>query len=171
MSDGDKIMSELYKVVGILERLLAEHERMLKLAGYKKEVLIKGDMDELACILQVESRCMNTIQSLEQEREQQISLYFMRQGIHKETCYLSELIELADTPELKENLARCQKRLGDVIAELRTLNRLNQQLLQQSLAFINFTLEELTAPEEDPYLYQQKGNHHAGSVRFFDSKA
>jgi flagellar biosynthesis/type III secretory pathway chaperone len=168
-------MSNLYKVVEILEQLIAEHERMLKLARHKKDVLIKGEINELARILQFESRCINTIQSLELEREKCISLYLMQRGIRKETCYISDLIEMAGSPEMKQALERCQKQLGEVIGELKSLNELNQKLIEQSLAFVNMTLEEMTAPPEDELMYRRPVNTPGGQVktmqRFFDSKA
>jgi flagellar biosynthesis/type III secretory pathway chaperone len=168
-------MSNLYKVVEILEQLIAEHERMLKLARHKKDVLIKGAINDLARILQFESRCINTIQSLELEREKCISLYLMQRGIRKETCYISDLIEMAGSPEMKQALERCQKRLGEVIDELKSLNELNQKLIEQSLAFVNMTLEEMTAPPEQEHVYQKvnaRQNPYAKAARgFFDSKA
>ncbi|GEN35045.1 MULTISPECIES: flagellar protein FlgN [Aneurinibacillus] len=168
-------MNDLYTVIEILERLITEHERMLKLARHKKDTLIKGDIDELARILQFESRCINTIQSLELEREKHISLYLMRRGIRRETFYLSDLIEIAGSPEIKRELSRCQKQLGDVIKELQGLNELNQKLIEQSLSFVNFTLEEMTAPPEEPVYQNSKATRpnpytkHSGG--FFDSKA
>jgi flagellar biosynthesis/type III secretory pathway chaperone len=168
-------MSNLYKVVEILEQLIAEHERMLKLARHKKDVLIKGAINDLARILQFESRCINTIQSLELEREKCISLYLMQRGIRKETCYISDLIEMAGSTEMKQALERCQKRLGEVIGELKSLNDLNQKLIEQSLAFVNMTLEEMTAPPEQEHVYQKvnaRQNPYTKAARgFFDSKA
>jgi flagellar biosynthesis/type III secretory pathway chaperone len=168
-------MNDLYTVIEILERLITEHERMLKLARHKKDTLIKGDIDELARILQFESRCINTIQSLELEREKHISLYLMRRGIRKETCYLSDLIEIAGNPEIKKALSACQQKLGSIIAELKSVNELNQKLIEQSLEFVNMTLEEMTALPEDELVYRRPANPPGGQIkttqRFFDSKA
>jgi flagellar biosynthesis/type III secretory pathway chaperone len=168
-------MSDLYTVIEILEQLIAEHERMLDLAKHKKDVLIKGAINDLARILQFESRCINTIQSLELEREKHVSLYLMRRGVRKETCYLSDLIEMAGDGEVKNVLSGCQKRLGEIIKELQNMNELNQQLIEQSLAFVNFTLEEMTAPPEE-LVYQNTKIKRANpytkqSGGFFDSKA
>lgn len=169
-------MSDLYTIVEILEQLIVEHEKMLKLAGHKKDVLIKGNIDELSRILQFESRCINAIQSLELEREKHVSLYLMQRGIRKETCYLSDLIEMAEQPELKQSLSMCQQKLGKIMAELKETNDLNQKLIEQSLEFVNFTLEEMTAPSEEPtYQNTQKASrpnpYTKPSHGFFDSKA
>lgn len=169
-------MSDLYTVVEILEQLIVEHEKMLKLAGHKRDVLIKGNIDELSRILQFESRCINTIQSLELEREKHVSLYLVQRGIRKETCYLSDLIEMAEKPELKKSLSMCQQKLGNIMTELKEANDLNQQLIEQSLEFVNFTLEEMTAPTEEPtYQNTQKASrlnpYAKPSHGFFDSKA
>ncbi|WP_047153546.1 flagellar protein FlgN [Aneurinibacillus tyrosinisolvens] len=169
-------MSEMYEIIEILELLIAEHEKMLKLARQKKEILITGAIDDLARILQFESRSINAIQSLELEREKHISLYLMRRGIRKETCYISDLIEMAGDTEAKKSLVRCQNVLGNMLKELKDANQLNQQLIEQSLAFVNHSLEELTAPPEDPYTYKKTT---AGPVNpytkatksYFDSKA
>ncbi|MBN6186963.1 flagellar protein FlgN [Aneurinibacillus sp. BA2021] len=168
-------MNDLYTIVEILDQLIVEHERMLKLAGHKKDVLIKGAINDLARILQFESRCITTIQSLEVEREKQISLYLMQRGVRKETCYISDLIEMTGNPELKKALTACQQKLGAVITELKHANELNQKLIEQSLAFVNMSLEELTAPPEDEHVYKKttaRANPYTQASRgFFDSKA
>lgn len=169
-------MSDLYTIVEILEQLVVEHEKMLKLAEHKKDVLIKGNIDELSRILQFESRCINAIQSLELEREKHVSLYLMQRGIRKETCYLGDLIEMAEKPELKQSLSTCQQKLSNSISELKLVNELNQKLIEQSLAFLNFTIEELTVPFEEPtYQNAQKASrpnpYMKPSHGFFDSKA
>lgn len=164
-------MSDILDIIEILERLIAEHDRMLKLANHKKEVLITGKIDELARIVQFESRCISTIQSLELEREKQVSLYLMQRGIRKETCYLSDLIELEPSPERKLALARCQTQLGNLVKELQELNHLNQRLIEQSLEFVNMSLEEMTAPAEEPVYKPTQQPQGRGATRFFDSKA
>lgn len=167
-------MSDILDIIEILERLIAEHERMLKLGNHKKEVLITGKIDELARIIQFESRCISTIQSLELEREKHVSLYLMQRGIRKETCYLSDLIELETSPDRKLVLARCQTQLGNLVNELQELNHLNQRLIEQSLEFVNMSLEEMTTPPEAP-IYQNERrniqNPYKATRGFFDSKA
>lgn len=168
-------MNDLYDIIELLERLVVEHERMLKLARHKKDVLITGKIDELARIIQFESRCISTIQSLELEREKQISLYLMKRGIRQETCYLSDLIEMTHEPEKKRALQRCQQELGELVRELQDLNKLNQKLIEQSLAFVTTTLDELTEPPEEA-MYQkrtanQQNPYARSQQRFFDSKA
>ncbi|WCN38131.1 flagellar protein FlgN [Aneurinibacillus uraniidurans] len=164
-------MSDILDIIEILERLIVEHDRMMKLANHKKEVLITGKIDELARIVQFESRCISTIQSLELEREKQISLYLMQRGIRKETCYLSDLIELESNPDVKLELARCQMQLGNLVKELQELNHLNQRLIEQSLEFVNMSLEEMTAPAEEPVYKPTQQPQGRGVTRFFDSKA
>lgn len=164
-------MSDIVQIIEVLEQLIAEHERMLKLANHKKEVLIAGKIDELARIVQFESRCISTIQSLELEREKHISLYLMQRGIRKETCYLSDLIEMEPNPDMKLELSRCQLRLGNLVKELQNVNHLNQRLIEQSLAYVNLSLEELTAPAEE-HVYKPVQRPQSGTAtRFFDSKA
>ncbi|WP_157737771.1 flagellar protein FlgN [Aneurinibacillus soli] len=167
-------MSDILDIIEILERLIAEHERMLKLGNHKKEVLITGKIDELARVVQFESRCISTIQSLELERERQISLYLMQRGIRKETCYLSDLIELESNSDIKLELARCQMQLGNLVKELQELNHLNQRLIEQSLEFVNMSLEEMTAPPDAPTYQNTRKNIHnpyKATRGYFDSKA
>ncbi|WP_027416150.1 flagellar protein FlgN [Aneurinibacillus terranovensis] len=169
-------MSELYEIIEILEQLIAEHEKMLKLARHKKEALITGAINDLARIIQFESRSITAIQSLELERERHVSLYFMRRGMRKDVFYLSDLIESAgEATEAGKALLRCQTDLSQILKELQELNKLNQQLIMQSLDFVNFSLEEMTAPVEHPYTYKKdqqiQSNDSGFSTRFFDSKA
>ncbi|WCK54200.1 flagellar protein FlgN [Aneurinibacillus sp. Ricciae_BoGa-3] len=168
-------MSGLYDIIDVLEQLIREHERMLKLAKQKKEVLIAGAIADLARIIQFESRSIKNIQALELERERHVSLYFMLRGVRKETVYLSDLIEAAGDSEAGRALHRCQQRLNNLLKELKNLNELNQQLIQQSLAYVNLTLEEMTTPVEDHYTYRKpvepQFTNRSGGQRFFDSKA
>ena len=58
-----------------------------------------------------------------------------------------------------------------VLRELKDINELNQQLIQQSLQFVNLQLDLLLPNELDNYSKEQAGQEPMPKLSLFDSKA
>ncbi|MNV89067.1 FlgN protein [compost metagenome] len=74
--------------------------------------------------------------------------------------------------EEKIALAESQKNLIEAISKLKERNSLNQKLVEQSLAFIDYSLDLVIGAPEDDMMYQnpqrQKNNNRLG---IFDTRA
>ncbi|MBO8164280.1 MAG: flagellar protein FlgN [Brevibacillus sp.] len=148
---------------GVLDQLVNLHKELYTLAAQKKEVLIKGDADALLGITKQETKLLRAVEQVEASRMEMVDQICAAKGLPLKGATLQELIKSVTSAEEKSRLQQYRGELIRIVSELRQANELNQQLLEQSLSFINHNLELLTdAPEED-YIYKHPAGYGAGT--------
>lgn len=168
-------MEPIQGVIQVLEQLLMRHQELLALEQKKERVLIEDRIQELVSILHDESKLLKRIAELDHERKHWAGQVFASKGLKEDSYTLSDLIQLITSHQDKETVKHFHRRLSDVIAELQEQNRLNQQLIGQSLDYINQTLSLITeGPLAQPTYHKEAASapKSPGPVRsFFDKKA
>jgi flagellar biosynthesis/type III secretory pathway chaperone len=160
-------------IVQCLEQLNTIHLELLSLGENKKQVIIDNNVDELNKIVSRESKLMKQIVESEQKRMNAIHDYLQQQGHSSSSAALSisELIKLVFKADEKKALIDAQSALLETLVKLKKMNDINQQLIGQSLQYINFSLD-IIAPSENEATYhkpnQQKGYQKPG---MFDTRA
>lgn len=145
----------LQALIEKMRELTDVHEQAYQLANAKKDVLIKGDIDSLAKIVQQENGIIRKMSMLEAERQQIVIDLVQQLGIAShEPMRLSDLLASLPNSPLKEELQDLFRRLSKLLLDLQQLNELNQQLIENSLAFVNYSLELFTDTEVDQ-VYQK----------------
>jgi flagellar biosynthesis/type III secretory pathway chaperone len=151
---------ETAQMTSLLERLLKSHEELLALGERKTDVLKIGDMKALDVLLKEEDLHVKKLQMMEKERMLKFA-----------NVTLSNILEQAVIAE-KEKLIRLQEKLITAYETLKSRNQLNQELLDQSLQYVNMSLG-MVQPENEPATYKNpKTNpYNTNSISLFDSKA
>ncbi|OAI88876.1 hypothetical protein AYO36_01660 [Exiguobacterium sp. KKBO11] len=121
----------------LINQLNEAHAHLLALAEEKKQVLIANDMRRLSEIVKEEPVHIKRIEGLEQERLALMGSVTMTEWI-------------ATHPEDVDSL----RTLLQTIGQLRQLNKLNAELLEQSLYYLDWHLQ-LLIPEADDFTYGQ----------------
>lgn len=121
----------------LINQLNEAHAHLLALAEEKKQVLIANDMRRLSEIVKEEPVHIKRIEALEQERLALMGSVTMTEWI-------------ATHPEDVDSL----RTLLQTIGQLRKLNTLNAELLEQSLYYLDWHLQ-LLIPEADDFTYGQ----------------
>ncbi|AOT01626.1 MULTISPECIES: flagellar protein FlgN [Exiguobacterium] len=121
----------------LINQLDEAHAHLLALAEEKKQVLIANDMRRLSEIVKEEPVHIKRIEGLEQERLALMGSVTMTEWI-------------ATHPEDVDSL----RTLLQTIGQLRQLNTLNAELLEQSLYYLDWHLQ-LLIPEADDFTYGQ----------------
>lgn len=133
-----------------LEEIQDHYRQMLELAGKKQKELVKGNLEQIEALTKEEEKLIFKIGRLEDERHhcarRLISHFQLR-----EEATLTDLMEVAPA-EVKDKLQALQESMAQLIAEMDKLNQENINLIQQSLRFINFTVDLLTKAD-DPSTY------------------
>jgi flagellar biosynthesis/type III secretory pathway chaperone len=151
---------ETAQMTSLLERLFKSHEELLDLGERKTEALKLGDMKALEVLLKEEDLQVKKLQMIEKERMLKFA-----------NVALTDVLEQADESE-KENLLGLQMNLNDIHEALKSRNELNQELLEQSLQYVNMSLS-MVQPENEPVTYAKsktKG-YNTTNTSLFDSKA
>ncbi|MFD2369396.1 flagellar protein FlgN [Brevibacillus sp. GCM10020057] len=163
-------MEMLYE---LLDNLIQLHKALYTLATHKKEVLIKGKVDELVAITRQEQKLMKGITAAETARLNTVRELTNEKGFSLQEGTLAELIKLTTSAEEKTRLTDCRNELIRIVSELRDANELNQQLLKQSLSFVNMTLDLITDAPEDDFIYGHPSaeGYRQANRTFFNKKA
>lgn len=161
-------------LIDALERLDAEHRAMLQWAEAKRSAIVDNNVDELVSIMTHESRVLKRIEQLEEERVEVCQAFLREKGIKSRlNLTITELSRLVFDPGEKQRLADMQHKLNDTLNELKRVNDLNQKLIEQSLAFLDYSLDLLVGPPEDDATYRHPGERSSGTNRpgLFDTRA
>ncbi|MFC5988206.1 flagellar protein FlgN [Marinicrinis lubricantis] len=157
-----------------LERLYDLHVHLVELADQKKEALIHNRIEELNGIVNRESKLVKQVAQADMERAQRIDEYMKGRGLPVTVgITISQLSKFIFQQEEKQQLLGCQEKLVQVIAQLKEKNQLNQQLIRQSLSFVNYSLDMLVGAEEDEAVYHNPAAQQKDSKRksLFDTRA
>ncbi|GGA43712.1 flagellar protein FlgN [Paenibacillus physcomitrellae] len=160
-------------LVGVLERLDEEHRTMLNWADEKRKAIIDNQVDKLIGILNQESRCMKRIGQLDEERMEACQSFLRERGIKSRLdLNMTEISRLVFDPADKQRLQEIQTRLSQTLNRLKEANDLNQKLVEQSLSFIDYSLDLLVGAPEDETTYHHPVHKAGGYTRtgFFDAR-
>lgn len=161
-------------LINSLDQLDEAHQDMLKWGQLKKDAVMKNEVDILIKVMNQESRVMKKIAQLEEERLSACYAFLQEKGIKSMlNLTVTELVRLVFDPEEKTLLLEAQARLSSTLEQLKELNVLNQKLIEQSLSFIDYSLELLGGGNEQEATYQHPTDKSGGVQRsgLFDTRA
>jgi flagellar biosynthesis/type III secretory pathway chaperone len=151
---------ETAQMTSLLERLYKSHEDLLALGERKTEVLKLGDMKALDVLLKEEDLQVKKLQMIEKERMLKFA-----------NVTLGDVLEQAEESE-KEKLLHLQDQLIQTYEALKSRNELNQELLEQSLQYVNMSLSMVQPSSElDIYSKHNVDEYSSDGISLFDSKA
>ena len=157
-------------IIEQLDKLIRLHENLLRLAGDKTEAIKKNDMEKVEKLMLDEQKYIQAINQIETKRQQDVALFL---GNPDGSFTLQDVIGLAEEQD-KIRLTEQREQLLALIDDLKQLNSLNQQLIYQSLQYVNLSLD-LLRPQSVHYNYDKPANAGVGKKAFsrgmFDSKA
>ena len=160
-------------IIDTLEEQTKLYEQLLNSAKEKTPVLVRNDVDSLNTILQQERKLLVRADELEKTRLAHTYRYFHEIGYKSRLHNLTELIRSVYQPQDKQALIGKQQELSGMLKELQQINELNQQLIAQSLAFINYSIDLVVEDPAEDVTYQHPHNKPGGSGRtgIFDTRA
>lgn len=159
-------------VINVMNETINVHRKVLELSKEKTEYIKTGDMEQLSKILVKERKHVQEMEQIEQKREKIVEQTFNHFNIPDEKeKTVSVLLDHVVHPEEKQRLETVVTELLEVIIELRRSEQLNRELLEQSMQFVQLSLE-LLQPSERKINYQKNDKNQVRSNRsVFDSKA
>ncbi|MBB2481644.1 flagellar protein FlgN [Bacillus sp. APMAM] len=158
-------------LVEVLNKMLQIHQSLYDITYTKTEVIKNGDIEDLQNIIRDEQKHVAALQLLEKQRLEAIGFIQKELAIKIDNPTVSELLYYISGIE-KEEIKRLQENLVAKINGIVERNDLNQQLLVQSLEFVNLNLDLLMpSPEFTNYTMPSKEENTPVSRSFFDSQA
>ncbi|WP_183163858.1 flagellar protein FlgN [Alteribacter keqinensis] len=158
-------------LTAVLKELTQLHQLFNELAKEKTEAVRKGQIEDLEKIMKQETACIHQLKKLEEKRQRATSVWLETQGLVKENVTVEEIIPYLDDEEQKE-LTLWQTRLLEQITMWKEQNDLNEQLIEESLRFVNMSLDVFQPNRSENYSRPDTGHSHTEERRsIFDSKA
>jgi flagellar biosynthesis/type III secretory pathway chaperone len=152
-------------LIETMERLVQLHDSLLELAEQKTKVLVNNEVAKLNQIVNKESQIVKQVAECDQRRVGASALVFMEKGYKPlRDITVSEVRKFTVKADDKLRLHNLQLSLADKIAKLRQQNDLNQQLIRQSLAFIEHSFDILVGPPEDDAVYTNQASAERGQA-------
>ncbi|UJF33230.1 flagellar protein FlgN [Paenibacillus hexagrammi] len=161
-------------VISIMREQIDLHDSLLTLGHQKKAVLINNEVALLNQIVLKESKLIKQIEALEKQRMMEISSFLLSRGFNPNPkITITDLIRVVFKAEDKVKLQEHQRELFGKIQELQKVNELNQQMIRQSLSFIDYSLNVLVGDQGDELLYSNPMHQQSQLKRngYFDTKA
>jgi flagellar biosynthesis/type III secretory pathway chaperone len=161
----------LLELMGQLEAI---HRELIGLAREKTPVLVRNDIEALNAIIHKENRLVRQVAELDRNRVQRTGEYLISRSYNPDPrVSVSDLIKIVFKAEEKKALMEAQRNLLDVLAELKRLNQVNQKLIEQSLDFINFSVDLLVEDPNQDLFYKAPTAPTGGKARngLFDTRA
>lgn len=162
------------QVIKELNSLNEIYEQLLDTAQIKKTVVINNDVAELTRLMTLENRLLKQIDHIEQRRAVSMSAFLKEKGIRSNlNLTITEIARLVFDPDEKKALLEIRDTLVENGRALKRENEIIQQLIEQSMQFIDFTLNILIDHEDD-LIYQnpaQQSSQYPKNTHFLDTKA
>lgn len=130
--------------------------QILKAAGKKTGIIVKGELKELQELVGKEEKLISELNKLSDVREQIIAQIAKSVGKKPEELTVTYLIDLLPKESAKR-LALATDKLKKTIEKLTAKNTLNQKLLSNALEYVDFSLNLLTQPAPEAAQYGNKG--------------
>jgi len=165
-------MSELVlieKLTDVLRKEASLYEDFLSVQKGKTDILVKGNVLELEKMVKTEQSYFEKIQELESEREQIIER--IAQVFHTDlsTLTLTQIINNYVNQEQASELKNLRDKILNTVNELKKVNEQNARLINNSLEYINFSINLIASANNGGSRYEQDGKEGKGERKsFFD---
>lgn len=135
------------QLLALMGKMVKLHKSLYELSEEKTDIIKKGDINGLNQILKDEQAHVAAISKLESERQKIASALLPAQ----DKPNLSDCLNVMEGEE-KTELEQKRFELMELVLRIQEKNDLNQQLIYQSLQFVNLSLN-LVAPKQDDFNY------------------
>lgn len=146
-------IDNLIKVLDYENKLYGQ---LISIAESKTGVIVKGDTEQLQVLVGKEQKLIGELGKLKDVREQIIGQISKSIGIQSEEMTLTKLADMLPQDQ-SQRLIQIRDRLQETIGQLTAKNDLNQQLIQNALDYVDFSLNLLTQPAPQAPQYGRKG--------------
>ncbi|MGN8647384.1 flagellar protein FlgN [Gracilibacillus sp. HCP3S3_G5_1] len=160
-------------IIQHLNKLIELHDSFLHVSKQKTEILKEGNTNALQSLLIKEQKHVQAINQIEKKRIDAVANWATDKNLDPETVTVSTIIEEYTTGADQQQLEEVTLRLAELLMELRRQEDLNKQLTQQSLQFVQLSID-MMQPSIKNMNYgntQHQSKPSAPKRSVFDSKA
>ncbi|MDR7866327.1 MAG: flagellar protein FlgN [Sporomusaceae bacterium] len=150
-------MANWDKLVILLDEMVSLYGAILELSRQKQDILIAVKPQDLEAVTKQEELLILQAGKLEAARGKLLQQLAAADGVAVQDITLAKMKELAG-PEAGARLDKIAAEFERIMAELAPVNKLNAELIQRALGFINYNINLLTQSATGP-TYAPKGKN------------
>ncbi len=138
----------LDQLVEILEEESNIYSQLLQVARKKKDMIVNGKINDLEKLVKVEQACIVHVGKLENKREDVVSEICRELDVSADEMTISKLSEKVGEESFKK-LQKKREEIVNTVNELKSENELNSKLIENSLEYIDFSLNLMANLDSD----------------------
>lgn len=128
-----------------MEELLALHRSLHEVSEEKRRAILGNRIDELSMWVNRESRIVKQMAGKQAEWRMAVANVLAERGLHPESSMtLSDIAGMIRPEEGREELLNLQDKLLEAIRQVKEANENNRRLIEQSLEFVQYTMDLMT---------------------------
>ncbi|MGZ9586270.1 flagellar protein FlgN [Paenibacillus marinisediminis] len=165
---------EIGAIIDNLYTLEGYYQELIESARRKTRVIVENDIDQLLKCTQAEKSLMKQIAEAEQQLLDRSYAFIQSKGIRSQLkLTVTELSKLVFDPDQRQSLRAVQLKLNDTLESLKELNDHNQQLLDQSLQYVNYRLDLMIEYPDEGLTYKrpEQSNRSVWTAGRMDTRA
>lgn len=164
------------ELINVLEQENKEYETLMLLSKEKTPVIVKGDLEKLQRITQVEQEFIGKITNLEKKRTDVMNDIGTVLSKDPKTMRVVDVIEILSKQPVEQNrLSEVHDKLLTTLENFKKYNEINDNLIKESLEIIDFNLNLVTSLYQDTgianYDKNAKSISAMGAAGVFDRKS
>ena len=158
------------ELLTVLEAEEALYRDLKKISDKKTDIIVKGKVAELENLVKLEQSLIFKLGKLEEKREELVGLISEELGIDSSDLSISRLMEHVGENQV-DKLKSIQGKMKSTISSLKAVNQLNLNLIKNSLEYIDFSINLVTAASTVNNSYGNSGQVKSPDKRsFFDAR-
>ena len=159
----------IFKLVDIMEEQLVYYDYLLGLSNEKRDYIIDNSIDELQKVTELENKIINKNNGLEKLRLECIKDIADVLNVADSELTIKELVALIDGHNGSSELDEIAYKIKDKIELLKSANSHNKMLIQNSLEYIDYTMNAIyTSCESDPVVSGYGDENLINNTKLFD---
>lgn len=162
----------MQRVNEVLQNLVEKHNAILQLSLRKTETIKTGNIEALSELLMEERQLTQQVAQLERNRIETVSSIFQQHEEQPMDKTVDDLLSLMKDETERSQLEKQVVALAEVIVEIKQNEQLNKSLIEQSMQFVQLSLEMMQPTMQTiNYNEERKGQRTSKNRSVFDSKA
>lgn len=138
----------IYDLVNILKEQKECYEGLVTLATYKTEGVANKTLELITQVVEKEEEFIGRLNILEKRRETTLKDIALVTGMDYSQMTVTKIIDkMGMELEVSKELIEVKKDILDAIKRLEEQNKLNKLLIDQSLEFVNFSVNALQSAQ------------------------
>ncbi|SFA88197.1 FlgN protein [Lentibacillus halodurans] len=157
-------------IIQSLEKLIELHDGLFDSARKKTEMIKEGSVDKLQTLLVKEYKFVQALEQAEINRQKMVEEWLVNEGITLHQATITAILETLTDEQAKNDLEKTTVQLTDTITRVKKQEQLNQDLIRQSMQFVELSLD-MMKPSIRNMNYGEKKASGGTDRSVFDSKA